>query len=94
MPRSQKSPKKPKQEKCYLQEVETNVLRELQVEWNKQPDKQSRDSFVTSTVLPKIQQLNKEKFGPEKISKCKDSKKLWDKRVKVSYDPLEATLEF
>jgi len=84
MPKTQKTPKKPKRERCYLQEAETNVLRELQREWVKLPDKRCRDSFVNATVLPKIQEMNKEKFSPEKISRCKDTKKLWETRVKVS----------
>jgi hypothetical protein len=84
MPKTQKTPKKPHRERCYLQEAETNVLRELQREWIKLPDKRCRDSFVNATVLPKIQELNKEKFSPEKISRCKDTKKLWEIRVKVS----------
>ena len=81
--KAQKTPKTPKKVKCYLQEAELSVLQELQIEWNKQPDKRSRDAFVKSTVLPKIQELNKDKFGPEKISTCKESKKLWERRTKV-----------
>jgi len=84
MPKTQKTPKKPKRERCYLHEAETNVLRELQRDWIKLPDKRCRDSFVNATVLPKIQEMNKEKFSAEKISRCKDTKKLWDTRVKVS----------
>ncbi|MDX6295881.1 MAG: hypothetical protein QOH50_5051 [Kribbellaceae bacterium] len=86
---SQSSTKK--SQRCYLQAIETDILRECLVEWNRQPDKKSRDLFVVTTVLPKIQLLNPDKYGPNKISQCKESKKLWDKRVKVCETPLSTS---
>ena len=68
---------------CYLGEEEKSVLQQFVIEWSSQPDKRSWDAFVASRILPRIQSLNQEKFGPEKISHDKEAKKLWEKRVKV-----------
>ena len=73
-----------KSEKTYLTEEEIKVLEEHLTEWNEKPDKKSREAFVVSVILPLVQQVQLEKFGPEKISKDKEAKTLWEKRIKVS----------
>lgn len=81
---------KKKSEKTYLTEEEVKVLEEKLAEWNDRPDKRSREAFVVGDVLPMIQQLNMEKYGPEHISKDKEAKTLWERRIKVRA-PLSAT---
>lgn len=72
-----------KSEKTYLTEEEIKVLEEHLTEWNEKPDKKSREAFVVSSILPLVQQVQIEKFGAEKISKDKEAKMLWEKRIKV-----------
>ena len=38
---------------------------------------------MVSSILPLVQQVQIEKFGAEKISKDKEAKMLWEKRIKV-----------
>ena len=70
-------------ERIYLAEEEIKVLAESLEEWNDKPDKKTRDGFVAAEILPKIQQLNLEKFGPDMLSKDKAAKILWERRIKV-----------
>jgi hypothetical protein len=77
--------KKTTKERIYLTDEEKKVLAGLLTEWNEKPDKKSRDAFISSEALPKIQQLNISKYGPDIISKDKAAKMLWDCRIQVSY---------
>ena len=79
-----KSVQKRTKERTYLTEEETKLLQSVLEEWFSQPDKRSRDAFVSSEVLPKIQQLDPNKYGSEAISRSKEVKILWEKRVQVS----------
>jgi hypothetical protein len=69
--------------RVYLSEEEKKILASLLEEWNGKPDKKSRDSFISAEALPKIQQLNLSTFGPEIISKDKEAKITWERRVQV-----------
>jgi len=71
-------------ERIYLEGEEIKVLQDSLDEWNGKPDKKSRDAFVVAAVLPKIQQLNLDRFGPENLTKDKSAKILWERRIKVS----------
>jgi len=70
-------------ERTYLTEEEQNMMKPLILEWMGKKDKNSKDAFIASDILPKIQALNPEKYGPDIISKDKASKEMWDKRVQV-----------
>jgi hypothetical protein len=72
-------------ERVYLSEEEKTILAGLLEEWNRQPGKKSRDSFVSAEALPKIQQLNLSKFGPDIISKDREAKITWERRVQVRF---------
>jgi len=72
-------------QRIYLSEEEKKVLASLLNEWNSQLDKKSRDSFITSEALPKIQAMNMSKYGPEVISRDKEAKKVWEERVQVGF---------
>jgi hypothetical protein len=76
-------PNKKQTERIYLTEEEKKILRPLVDGWVGQPDKKSRDSFVAAEALPKIQEINGSKFGPDIISRDKASKLLWEKRAQV-----------
>ena len=52
-------------------------------DWVARPDKKSRDAFISSEVVPLIQQLNMDEYGPEHISKDKVMKELWERRIQV-----------
>lgn len=71
--------------RVYLDDEEKKVLARLLEEWNGKPDKKARDTFVSAEALPRIQQLNLSKFGPDIISRDKAAKALWDGRVKVHF---------
>jgi hypothetical protein len=73
-----------KSDRTYLTEEEVQVLEQRLTEWNDKADKKSREAFVIGEILPLIQQLNMEKFGPEMLEKDKAAKILWEKRIKVS----------
>jgi hypothetical protein len=75
-------------EKVYLTDEEKKILGGLLEEWNGKPDKKSRDSFVSAEALPKVQQLNLSRFGPDIISRDKAAKILWDSRVQVPISPV------
>jgi len=75
-------------ERTYLTEDEKKILLLLLEEWNEKPNKKARDAFISSDALPKIQQLNLPKYGPDIISKDKAAKVLWEKRIQVSLDIL------
>jgi hypothetical protein len=77
--------KKTTRERVYLTDEEKKVLAGLLNEWNEKPDKKSRDAFVSSEALPKIQQLNISKYGSDIISKDKAAKMLWECRIQVSF---------
>jgi hypothetical protein len=78
-------PKAKTKERTYLTEEEKKVLFPLLEEWNSKPDKKSRDAFVSSEALPKIQKLDPSRYGPEIISKDKASKELWERRIQVCH---------
>lgn len=71
-------------ERVFLTEEEKNVLQSLLQEWVSKPDKKSRDAYLASEVLPKIQQLNPDKYGAEVVSRSKEHKVLWERRAQVS----------
>ena len=71
-------------ERIYLTEEEKNILGGLLEEWNSKPDKKTRDTFISSQALPRIQDLNLPHYGPEIISTDKGAKMKWEKRVQVS----------
>jgi hypothetical protein len=77
------APGKKSNNRTYLTEEERNVLSALLEEWTSKPDKKARDAFVSAEALPKIQDLNMAKFGPEIISTDKVAKVLWEQRVQV-----------
>jgi hypothetical protein len=70
-------------QRVYLNDEEKKVLASLLDEWNGKPDKKTCDSFISSEVLPKIQQLNMLRYGPEVISRDKEAKMVWEGRVQV-----------
>jgi len=70
-------------ERTYLDSEEIRILEESLEEWNGKPDKKSREAFVVASILPKIQQTNLEKFGPDNLSKDKSAKILWERRITV-----------
>jgi len=72
-------------ERTYLDSEEIRILEELLEEWNGQPDKKSREAFVVASILPKVQQINLEKFGPDNLSKDKSAKVLWERRITVCH---------
>lgn len=75
---------KEKTGRVYLTDEEKTILAGILEEWNSKPNKKARDDFISAETLPKIQQLNASKFGPEIISKDKVADLLWNKRVQVS----------
>ena len=74
-------------ERVYLTEEEKKVLQLHLEEWDSKPDKTSRDAFLVSEVLSKIQQLNPNKYGPDIVSRNKELKLLWERRAEVSEYP-------
>lgn len=74
-------------ERVFLSDEEKKILASLLDEWNGKPDKKTRDAFVSAEALPKIQELNLEKYGPNVISTDKGAKEGWEKRVKVRFQP-------
>ena len=72
-------------EKCYLLPEEKDILRQMLDEWYSKPDKKTRDTYVTAQVLPKLQALNMDKYGPDVIEKDKEAKILWERRIQVSW---------
>jgi hypothetical protein len=71
-------------DRTYLTEDEKNVLGPLLEDWNGKPNKKARDAFISAEAIPKIQQLNLSKFGPDVISKDKAARALWERRIQVS----------
>jgi hypothetical protein len=71
--------------RVYLNDEEKKVLTGLLDEWNSNPNKKTRDAFVSAEALPKIQQLDLSRFGPDVISRNKAAKVLWDSRVQVRF---------
>jgi hypothetical protein len=82
-PRTVTSKRKTK-ERTYLNNEEKAILEASKAVWAGKNDKQSRDAYISSEVLPKIQQLNPDRYGADVISKDKASKELWEKRIQVS----------
>jgi len=75
----------PATERIYLREEERSFLQSVLQEWTNQPDKKARDAFVSGSVLPTIQQLNAQEYGPEIISINKVAKVQWERRTAVSH---------
>jgi hypothetical protein len=75
--------KSQKNNRIYLSEEEKTILGGLLADWVARPDKKSRDAFISSEVVPLIQQLNMDEYGPEHISKDKVAKELWERRIQV-----------
>ena len=74
-----------KQDRNYLREDETALLQSLLQKWHEKPDKNTRDAFVTGTVLPQLQQLNLKEYGVDIISTDKVAKVRWEGRISVSH---------
>ena len=72
--------------RIYLTEEETKVLESFLGEWSEKPDKRSCNAFVVTEVLPKVQSLDLDRFGPDIISRDKQAKQLWESRIKVRTD--------
>jgi len=72
-------------ERIYLREEERSFLQSMLQEWTDQPDKKSRDAFVSGSVLPRIQELNRQEYGPDIISINKVAKGQWERRTAVSH---------
>lgn len=72
-------------DRTYLRQEEKAALQLMLQEWVNQPDKKSRDAFVSRTALPKIQELNADEFRPEVMDKNKVVRVQWEKRVSVSW---------
>ena len=53
-------------------------------EWCSKPDKKTRDTFITAEVLPKLQALNLDNYGPAVIERDKAAKILWERCIQVS----------
>lgn len=79
-----KSTKTKTKERVYLTEEEKKILQSHLNEWDSKADKTSRDAFLSSEILPKIQQLDPEKYGPDVVSRNKEHKLLWERRAEVS----------
>jgi len=75
---------KQKKGRIYLAKAEKDVLQELLPLWTEKENKKSRETFIISTVLPRIQELNMSQFSQDIISRDKEAKKLWEKRIQVS----------
>jgi hypothetical protein len=71
-------------ERVFLTEEEKKILQSHLQEWDSKPDKTSRDAYLSSVVLPLIQQLHPDKYGPEVVSRNKEQKVLWERRAQVS----------
>lgn len=76
-------PKAKTKARVYLTEEEKKILLPLLEEWSSQPDKKTRDAVISSKAIPKIQNLDLSKYGPEIISKDKAAKELWERRIQV-----------
>lgn len=70
--------------RTYLTRAEKDVLQELLPAWSEKENKRGREAFINSTVIPRIQQLNLPQFSQEVISRDKEAKKLWEKRIQAS----------
>ena len=46
-------------------------------------DKKSQEAYILTTVVSKIQDMNLQQFGPEIISREKEAKTLWEKKLQV-----------
>jgi len=75
---------KNKKGRTYLTKAEKDVLQELLPTWTEKENKRSREAFINSTVIPRIQELNLPQFSQEVISRDKEAKKLWEKRIQAS----------
>ena len=75
---------KKSRDRVYLTEGEKSILKEHITDWYQKPDKVTRQAYIASEILPKIQELDLEKFGPERIARDKEAKALFDRRIKVS----------
>lgn len=84
-PDANKSSKAKTKERVYLNEEEKKILQSKLDEWDSKPDKNSRDSFLISEILPKIQQLDPQRYGPDVVSRNKEQKILWERRAEVSH---------
>jgi len=74
-----------KNDQIYLNEKERSLLQSLLQDWSGMPNKKTCDTFVSGTVLPKIQELNLQDYGSDVIATNKVAKAQWEKRISVSY---------
>ena len=84
MSQPEKQPKL-KKGRCYLTQEEKDVLRQMLPIWSNMTDKKSRQAYILTTVASKIQEMNAQQFGPEIISRDKEAKTLWEKRLQVHH---------
>ena len=73
--------KRGKKTRIYLTNAEKDILLEYMPTWSQKEDKRSREAYILSTVIPRIQELNQQQFGVEIISRDKEAKKLWERRI-------------
>ena len=71
-------------DRVYLTEEEKTILKAHLSEWTTKSDKPQREAYLASEILPKIQALSGDRFGPEQVSRDKEAKTLWERRIKVS----------
>ncbi len=76
---------KSKKGRCYLTQEERDVLRQMLPIWSNMTDKKSRDAYIATSVASKIQEMNVQQFGSTIISRDKEAKKLWEKRMEVGH---------
>jgi hypothetical protein len=72
-----------KKTRIYLTNAEKDLLQQYLPTWSKKDDKRSREAYLLSTVIPGIQEINLQQFSPEIISRDKEAKKLWERRIEV-----------
>ena|ERR1700682_3503438 len=67
----------------FLKDSERDVLKSHLGAWVEKQEKKARDAYISAEVLPEVQALDPGQFGPELLSKDKQAKELWDRKVKV-----------
>jgi hypothetical protein len=61
----------------YLKDLEREILKNHLGLWVEKQDKKARDAYVLAEVLPEIQALDPDQFGPQMLSTDKQAKELW-----------------
>lgn len=74
----------PSSNRNYLKDSEREILKNHLSLWVEKQDKKARDAYVSAEVLPEIQALDPDQFGPQMLSTDKQAKELWERKVKVN----------